>query len=379
MSATDFPAWALLIVTAWPTAVLLIELIAAQLPPRPIEAEGAPDIAIVIAAHDEAGGIAATLAAVRSVAPAGARLLVVADNCGDATAALARAAGAEVIERQDAARHGKGFALAFARDYLASDPPAVVIVLDADCAMAGDGIARLAAAAQALGRPVQSAYLMRPRPDRGALAALSGFAFLVRNLVRQRGLARLGAPAVLTGSGMAFPWTVFAGAPLASGDLVEDLRLGVALARAGDPPAFLADVTTCSDPAPRGAMRAQRSRWEHGFLRSALRTAPPLIGAGRWPLLWLGLHLTVPPIALLATIDLIALLLLAASPLPQAILAGLVLLLALLMLLSWARFGRQQISARQLLLVPFYMVWKLPIYMAALLRPERRWVRTGRD
>lgn len=377
----EMAAWVLLILVTCPTLVLAAELIAAQMPVRRIIATASPTIVIIIPAHDEAAGIADMIGALRSSAPPEAKLLVVADNCSDDTAEMARAAGAETIERQEPELRGKSFALGFARRHLADAPPDIVIILDADCTVEGDGIARLAGAAQQLGRPVQSAYLMRPRPERGGLVSLSSFAFLIRNLVRQRGLSRLGAPALLTGSGMALPWRAFAAAPLDNDDLVEDLAIGIALARIGLAPAFLGDTTTWSDPARRAATLAQRSRWEQGFLRHALRAAPSLIGTGRWPLSWLGLHLTVPPLALLLLIDLVALLLLAAAPapLPFTLLAGLLGLLAILLLLSWARFGRQHTPARGLLLIPFYILWKLPLYAAALLRPEKRWIRTDRD
>src|SRR3546814_20308483 len=81
-------------------------------------------LAILVPAHDEADSIAPTVAALAAAAP-GARILVVADNCGDATAALAREAGADVIERRDLSKRGKGFALAFGRDYLAAGPPEI--------------------------------------------------------------------------------------------------------------------------------------------------------------------------------------------------------------------------------------------------------------
>ncbi|KKC25156.1 glycosyltransferase family 2 protein [Sphingomonas sp. SRS2] len=380
----DFIAWSLLLVPAVVTLILIVELVAANFPVRPLPAAGDPRIAVVIPAHDEEAGITATVTRVHASA-LGARLIVVADNCSDQTAHVARAAGAEVIERDDASQRGKGFALAFARERLAADPPEVVVIVDADCEIASDGIARLAAAAHRSGRPIQSAYLLRPRPDLGAMVGLSGFAFLVRNMVRQRGLARLGAPALLTGSGMAFRWDVFADAPLATADLVEDLALGIALARSGSPPAFLPGVTTWSDPARRAATGTQRTRWEQGFLRTATREALSLLVSGRWPLIWLGLHLLVPPLALLVLIDGVALALLGwlassgAAMLPFGLLAGLLAALVMLLVLTWLRFGRAQISAAGLLLIPAYMMWKLPIYLGALFRPERRWIRTDRD
>jgi len=380
----DLLAWLLLWLPALAALVLLTELTAAQFAAKPLPMAGSPRTAIVVPAHDEADAIGATVAALRSAA-AHARLLVVADNCGDATAALAHAAGAEVIERCDPALRGKGFALGFARDHLATEPPEIVVVVDADCSMDGAGLSRLAATAHAIGRPVQSTYVLRARPDLGAMVGLSGFAFLLRNLVRQRGLARLGAPALLTGSGMAFPWPAFEAAPLATDALAEDLHIGIELARQGRPPAYLPDVTTWSGPARRAATTIQRSRWEQGFLRTALAAAWPLLRSGRAPLVWLGLHCLVPPLALLVAAETLALIVLGglirlgATRLPLALLSLLVGLQLLMLLLSWARFGRAQISGLRLLLIPFYIAWKLPLYAAAALRPERRWIRTDRN
>lgn len=374
-------AWLIFLPPATVTLVLVIELAASLAPIRRLTGDSVPEIAILVPAHDEAAGIAATLAGLSAAAPANARLIVIADNCSDDTARIARGAGAEVIERDDPSRRGKGFALAHARDRLSGNPPEVVVIIDADCSVGGDGIARLAAAAQASGRPIQSAYLLRPRPDLGAMVGLSGFAFLLRNMVRQRGLARLGAPALLTGSGMALRWDAFAAAPLATGALAEDLAIGVALTRSGYLPAFLPDVVTWSDPARQTATRKQRTRWEQGSLRIAFAEALPLLASGRWPLFWLGLHLLVPPLALLVLIDGAALALLGwlARPLPLILMAGLLAAALLLLGLGWLRFGRAQISGARLLLIPFYVFWKMPIYIGGLIHPERRWVRTDRD
>ena len=383
----DLLAWMVGLPPLILSLVLTIELVAGQWPVRRrVDAAAAmPRSVVLIPAHDEAGVIAATIAALRAVAPPETRLLLVADNCRDDTANIARGLGVETIERIDPDHFGKGFALAFAREHLRQDPPEIVLLVDADCEVVGDGLRQLAAAAQATGRPVQSSYLLRPRPDLGARVAVSGFAFLVRNLIRQRGLAQIGAPALLTGSGIAFPWAAFDAAPLGTDDIVEDLVIGIALARAGHGAIFAPATTIWSDPARPRALWAQRTRWEQGFLRSGTALAPSLLSAGGWPLFWMGLHLLVPPLALLGTVDALALLMLGiiasmgGSAVPLALLAAAVLLLLFLLWLSWVRFGRAQITAGQLLVLPIYMIWKLPIYVAALLRPERRWKRTDRD
>src|SRR3546814_77955 len=161
-----------------------------------------------VCSSDLAAGIAATVEALSAVAP-GAQILVVADNCDDATAAEARKAGADVVERHDPDRRGKGFALAFGREELAGSPPDVVIVVDADCRL-GDGSAeRLAARAMVGGRAVQAANLLTAGKDASPLVAVSNFAMLVKNIIRARGLVRLGGGALLFGTGMAFSWSLF--------------------------------------------------------------------------------------------------------------------------------------------------------------------------
>lgn len=379
-------AWLCLAPVAGITIIFIVEMGAGLGRLRPFAIRGPrPTIAVIVPAHDEAGGIAATVAALRHDMPDHSRLLVIADNCSDETAAVARAAGASVIERRHPDDRGKGYALAYARDRLAGDPPEVAIVIDADCRISPGGIARLAQVASDTGRPVQAAYLLAPRRSAGPMVQLSGFAFLVKNLVRQRGLARIGAPAILTGSGMAFPWAILADAPLATGDIVEDLGLGIVLSRAGRPPLFCADVTVLSDPSSAGGTIEQRRRWEQGFIDTARSQALPLLRSGRPGLGWLGLHLLVPPLALLmllhAAISCVLAAAVAAGASPCALAVQLILLGITLILIAaaWWRDGRAQMGASVFLRIPLYILWKLPIYLSALDRRERRWTRTRRD
>ena len=60
---------------------------------------------------------------------------VVADNCHDATAHVARQRGVDCIERSDTAGPGKGFALGWALDQLRAAPHDALLVLDADCTL----------------------------------------------------------------------------------------------------------------------------------------------------------------------------------------------------------------------------------------------------
>lgn len=354
----------------------------------PVDDGPAPETVVLVPAHDEAAGIAATVAALVAQAGPTTRVLVVADNCADDTAARARAAGADVRERHDPTRRGKGYALAFGREALIAAPPACVVIVDADCTIAPGGLGRLARDAVGRGRAVQSCNLLRPDPAAAPTTQISNFAFLVKNLVRQRGMARLGGVAALTGTGMAIPWPSFRDAPLASAELAEDLALGVWMVRQGLPPAYLETVNTWSDSASGGTLLTQRGRWERGFLRTARLQALPLVGTGIARLslsrLWLGLHLLVPPLALLfalagAMLVVVATLaLIGGSVMPPLVLAAALAAAGGATVLAWSREGRAQVSGRALLRAPAYVLMKLPVYRTMLGRGEASWVRTRR-
>jgi cellulose synthase/poly-beta-1,6-N-acetylglucosamine synthase-like glycosyltransferase len=384
-------AWLLALVMALPLAVLAMELFAGLLPSRrPARTGRTAAVAVLIPAHDEAAGIAATLAALRDVAPSGTRILVVADNCTDDTARMAREAGAEVIERHDALRRGKGFALAHGRDHLAAGaPPAAVIVLDADCRLAAGSVEALVREALARNAPVQAVNLIAPDLNAPPMVQISSFAMVVKNLFRSRGMQRLGGAALLTGTGMAFPWPLFAKANLATGSIVEDLSLGIEMTRAGHAPFLVEDAHVRSAPAALGDALQQRRRWEHGFLDTLRRRALPVLIGGLKGLslreTLLGLHLLVPPLALvlaLATVAdamLFGLAALGASILPAATLLGLLVIVLVLVGSAWTVGGRPFLTGTALLRAPFYILWKLPIYAGFLKKPQASWNRTPRQ
>src|SRR5262249_43436975 len=91
-------------------------------------------LAVVVPAHDEERGIADCIASLRACETdeEPTRIVVVADNCGDDTANVARTAGAEVIVREDDAKRGKGYALELAFERLLAEGAEVVLVVDAD-------------------------------------------------------------------------------------------------------------------------------------------------------------------------------------------------------------------------------------------------------
>lgn len=358
---------------------------------HPKESGELPDhVAVLIPAHNESVNLIPTLQSIHSQGIAGLRILVVADNCNDDTADIARREGAEVVARHNQNLCGKGYALDFGVRHLSNNPPAVVIILDADCVLEGNVLGCLSKTAIRTGRPVQALYIMRNVGKVSIKSKIAEFAWLVKNHVRPRGLHRMGLPCQLTGSGMAFPWPVIQVAPLATGDIVEDMKIGIALAALGHPPLFSENTVVSSRfPSHKEDTRSQRTRWEHGHLSIMLKECLPNLINGLCrrdkALFFLALDLSIPPLALLVVLmlifQLISLAHLAATGNLVPFATGLTLLLitAASVYVAWHKFGRSILTGQQLLLIPVYIASKLSVYAAYLFRRQAEWVRSKRD
>ncbi|MBW3540795.1 MAG: glycosyltransferase [Planctomycetes bacterium] len=376
-----------------PIAVFCVECLAAVLPWRSrriVQSDLRLRTVVLIPAHNEERVIGQTLKTLLPTLASDDRVLVVADNCTDDTAHVARSHGVEVIERADPACRGKGYALEYGVRHLSHNPPDVVFVLDADCRVAPATVDVLSRQSAASGRPVQALNLCEADTAAGSLGTVSELGFRFSNLVRAVGRSRLGVPCHLSGTGMAFPWGVLADARLGTRALAEDLQLGIDLAIAGHPPLFCPQVHVSSLlPSDRDGFISQRTRWEHGSLSVAFRQVPRLLWAAtarcRGGLGLLALDVAVPPLALLVTIWMFAFSVagLAAvcggSALPVSLLGGGGVALMFAVFAGWFTYCRRVIPLRAVLSVPAYVLRKLPIYARFFLADgQQHWVRTTR-
>lgn len=386
--------WLLVGVLLIPIGVFVLECLLAIWPrwnSRSLPAGPRPRTVVLIPAHNEELVIGNTLATLLPTLGVDDSVLVIADNCTDQTAEVARACGAVVLERHDASRRGKSYALNFGVRHLESQPPAAVVVLDADCRVDPLTVELLARVVAHTQRPAQCLNLCESDPEAVGIHAVSGLGFRFKNLVRPLGLMRAGLPCLLMGTGMAFPWNVLQAARLDSGELAEDMRLGVELAIRGQAPVFCPEVRVVSAlPRQAAAFLSQRTRWEHGHLATSLAWGPQLFLAGwrarRWELWALALDLTVPPVSLLIVSWGVAAFLagmgwwLGASSLPMQVLLTAGALTGVVILGGWARYCREAVPWTALLSIPWYVLRKLPIYAKFLVRRrQQEWVRTARE
>ena len=346
-------------------------------------------LAVLIPAHNEALVLGRTLQTLLPTLPPGGRVFVVADNCTDGTAEIARQFSAEVLERANQEQRGKGFALQFGLAHLVANPPAAVVFLDADCQVSPDTVRLLGQTAIATGRPVQGLNLCDPDPAGGPLQAVSALAFRFKNLVRMTGLSRLAGLCYLTGTGMAMPWPLIGKARL-DGNVVEDMQWGIDLALAGHPTLFLPEARVNSPlPQTQAAASTQRTRWEHGHLSTLLTQVPRLLFLAarhrRWNLFCLACDLAIPPLSLLvATCAMLLMITVVAAAFgahvaPAMILAAVVSCFVLAIAAGWFVHCRRVIPLGTLLAAPLYILRKLPIYGSFLWKRQRAWIRTERD
>lgn len=344
-------------------------------------------VAIIVPAHNEAQKIMHTLANLTRLARQDGEcdVVVVADNCTDNTARVARYAKAIVLERNEPSQHGKGYALDYAFRELADHGYVAYAVIDADT-LADDNF--LSSLRRHLGNgraAMQARYtvLNGHATPRTRLAEIALAAF---NILRPRARARLGLSAGILGNGFALRHSTLQSLPYTAASVVEDLEYHLQLVNAGLRVVF-ADDTCVRGEMPTGAqgIRSQRTRWEGGRLRMAIEHSPALLAGilrGQWRLLEPLADLLLPPLAfhVLLLLAAAALASLSAPAWPLYLALG---GLAVVAVHVFVAMHVARLPATRLLVLgrlPAYLLWKLSMLTAICAGATRQspWVRTNR-
>jgi glycosyltransferase involved in cell wall biosynthesis len=353
--------------------------------------------AVCVPAHNEAANIDATVRALlgQRYSCSGFQVHVVADNCDDRTAEIARCAGAIVHERHDPSARGKGAALNWLIERLDAETYDALVVIDADTLADRDFLASVNAAFERGACAVQGHYGVLD-PEASAHIGLRYAALACRHHLRPLGRMTLGASSGLYGNGMAFLRATIAGRRW-SNHLVEDAEFQNDLLLDGYLVAYAPDAVVRAEmPASLDAATSQNARWELGRAQLVRRYVPPLakrmIVGGPLPRRVyadaVADHIT-PPLSVQASLDVLSVavgaLALAAGSRRSAVYAvggGLAASAALIVhVLAGLRLARAPRSVyRSLLAAPRAVLWKLGLIGSlALDRSAVSWQRTTRN
>ncbi|NTU93694.1 MAG: glycosyltransferase [Chlorobiaceae bacterium] len=391
MIVLEFLLKLFIILLSLPAGYLLLSTVAAYFFRKDAAAENRfLHIVVLIPAHDEEAGIGKTIEHVLAADyPAQKReVYVIADNCSDRTATNATLAGARVFERTDLVRRGKGQALDwFLTRHEHYAHAEVIAVIDADSAPDKNFLREISLSLSQ--PPVQAvqAYNGVSNAGDGWRPALIDAAFNVFNHLRMAGAATLSGTAVLKGNGMAFRASLLRSYGWPCHSIVEDMEFTLKLLEDGIDVHYNPDAVIRSEMVTSGKnASSQRSRWESGRFMLVRSMGGTLIrkflSSGNPRYLSAFAELAVPPLSLLVLLFSLAtaggLMLL-----NGAWLIPLVSFWAILVLYVFSgQIQRRAPLSTWLYLAsaPFYVAWKIPLYLAMLIRKSSSsWTRTTRE
>ena len=370
--------------------VSVVQLIGRK--PRPLKATNAepPRLLFLVPAHDEERMIESCVRSLMELRyPTGRyHTVVIADNCTDRTAELARAAGAQCLERSDKALPGKPRAIAWALTQLPVDTYEAVIVIDADTVVDPEFGPALAAAAPIAGRAFQAYFDVR-NPDDTLLTRMNTVLAAANYRFAYALKRRVGLNAPLLGNGMCLGTAVLAAHGWKAFTIAEDWELYARYTVQGVPIESLTAAHLYAQEARSLKQSStQRQRWTAGKLTVLGRLVGQLlrsdkIGAAQKLDAVGELAAPGPVLHLGIVLGLAALVAVLRPPAADVLLVGLAASIIRPAIYTMAGVTVQADPVRSALafaFLPFYLVWRLGAAARALrLLGDKPWVRTARD
>lgn len=349
--------------------------------------------AIVIPAHNEEVLIGTMLSSLARIDYPADRfdIHIIADNCTDRTAEIARAAGVHVQVRTDLENRGKGYALAWAFNLLMNGDIHydAYVVLDAD-AIVDPGLLRALARGLARGEVALQSQNAVLNAAESSVSALRWLALSLMNYVRPLGRNTLGGSSTLTGNGMCLTHELLVRHPWQAFGLSEDYQYYLSIVSSGEKVLFVPDADVRSVmPTTTRQLQTQDIRWESLNPDASAwqrRIGWRLLGDGIRQHSWVRLdalaELLIPPLSVLGggSVALLIAALLLQAPLQIALALALVAMLAAYVASAFILLRPPLGVYRSMVYAPAYMARKLWIYfvLRRLRKNTTSWVRTSR-
>ncbi|MDD6218839.1 MAG: glycosyltransferase family 2 protein [Selenomonadaceae bacterium] len=272
--------------------------------------EAVKKLAVIVAAHNESAVIGQLVANLKDLRYPKELydIYVIADNCSDNTAEIAREAGAIVCERTHPTKKSKGYALEwmFERIFEMKDKEYdAVVVFDADNLVHPDFLMEMNHHL-CKGSKIIQGYLDAKNPYDTWVAGTFAIAFWVIDHVSHLAKTNIGLSAVLGGTGMCITTDVIREQGWRATCLVEDMEFTMKSLATGIKTTWAHDAIVY-DEKPLTFMQSwrQRKRWAQGQFDVAHRFIPKMLKEGikqRKPYIWDGcIYLLQPHFLMIST------------------------------------------------------------------------------
>lgn len=320
--------------------------------------------------------------------PTSRTVVVVADNCTDRTAKLARDAGARCLERRDPDRPGKPHALAWALEHLPIEEWDACVIIDADT-IVDSQLAWRMAAHEPLGAKCVQAYFDLSNKEQSWLTRLASLLTRIRyeRLYPLKQSAGLNCP--LTGNGMCIGSDLLTRNGWFAFSLTENWELYAHYTAKGLPIDYEQDARLYSQEAGGlGQAATQRKRWLAGRTWTFFHYVAPLLRSRR-----IGFHQKLDALAELASPSPVlrfaaALFIVVLAQVALPPLASLSLTIATVITiipLSFHSLAALRTHPQRwrmlgsLLLLPLYTLWRIVTALGSVTTLRRgRWTKTER-
>ena len=313
-------------------------------------------------------------------------IYVVADNCSDDTADLARRAGAGVLERRDLTKVGKPHAIEWAMSEIGTTAFDAVVIIDADTIVQPAFLDALVDSDDVRSRAAQ-AYFGLSNENESWLSRLAGLLARVRYEGQYVLKEQAGLNCPLTGNGMCLGVEVLSRSGWAPDALTENWELYARYTARGERIAYVRGARLFAQEArSMGQSSTQRRRWQSGR-HDALRTYWRAILGSRkvgWrqKLDAIAELLEPSPVvhsaAALAFAVALAFIRTDAARAASMIFASSVVPLALWTARAWSRSEDRLGLTLALARAPIYAFWRIGLSALSTFRREKNWKRSPR-